>query len=295
VTARDLGATRKNLNGPIHSSPWNGRKADQFRQRWDHEYARNIREAARFLEEHADILRRQANEQRQASRAYGSNGARGTRLVNSPVCELPNSQPDDFWDFLADFGPVTGLGRLAEFAGIPGIAANLMLAPFAARAKLMMYAGKNVIGGFKGFATWERGWVAYRGVKNLSRSIGGFLDGGFISSGRFAKFAPFVGSATRVLGGLGVAIDGYQAFNHFRKGNWEQGGISAAKAIGGAMMFAPPPVNVIGGVVVAGAYAVQYRENIANAGRAVGRTLSGAATKAGRVAGSAVKKLNPFD
>jgi hypothetical protein len=78
-TAKDFGSTQKNLSGPIHSSPWNGRKADQFRQRWDSEYARNLRNATQFLNEQANELRRQAEQQRRTSGASSISPGRGVQ------------------------------------------------------------------------------------------------------------------------------------------------------------------------------------------------------------------------
>jgi len=67
TTGDDLSATRKRLDRPIHSTPWNGRDADRFRRSWDNEYGRAIVDAAAFLKEAGSELHRQADEQRHTS------------------------------------------------------------------------------------------------------------------------------------------------------------------------------------------------------------------------------------
>lgn len=64
------GPTRK-LNGAIHGSPWSGRNADLFRRKWDSEYWHSIRLASEFLKEASTDLRRNAQQQRDASAAGG--------------------------------------------------------------------------------------------------------------------------------------------------------------------------------------------------------------------------------
>lgn len=51
----------------IHSAPWHGRNAERFRQQWDGEYRRALHQAARFLEQGSALLRRNADDQREAS------------------------------------------------------------------------------------------------------------------------------------------------------------------------------------------------------------------------------------
>jgi hypothetical protein len=67
TTSGDLAATRKRLDRPVHSTPWNGREADRFRRNWDQQYGRAIVDAAAFLEEASGELRKQAEQQRRTS------------------------------------------------------------------------------------------------------------------------------------------------------------------------------------------------------------------------------------
>ncbi len=67
TTSGDLAATRKRLDRPVHSTPWNGRDADRFRRNWDQQYGRAIADAAAFLEEASGELHKQAEQQRRTS------------------------------------------------------------------------------------------------------------------------------------------------------------------------------------------------------------------------------------
>jgi hypothetical protein len=72
--ARQLRHTQSALSRSVHSSPWNGRGADQFRQIWDGEYRRGFLDAAAFLEEACTQLRRNADQQRDASAVHDGGG-----------------------------------------------------------------------------------------------------------------------------------------------------------------------------------------------------------------------------
>jgi hypothetical protein len=85
------GPTRK-LNGAIHGSPWSGRNADLFRRKWDSEYRHSIRQASEFLKEASTDLRRNAQQQRDASAASGgalaSSGNGSQKMSNESRSEL---------------------------------------------------------------------------------------------------------------------------------------------------------------------------------------------------------------
>jgi uncharacterized protein YukE len=66
-----LDANRSRLNSQVHHAPWRGHQADQFRREWDSLYVRNLTSAAAFLHSASTRLRRNAEEQRQASAAPG--------------------------------------------------------------------------------------------------------------------------------------------------------------------------------------------------------------------------------
>jgi hypothetical protein len=71
---RRLDGPIRRLNGSIHGSPWSGRNADLFRRKWDSEYRHSIRLASEFLKEASTDLRRNAQQQRDASANGGSFG-----------------------------------------------------------------------------------------------------------------------------------------------------------------------------------------------------------------------------
>jgi WXG100 family type VII secretion target len=70
--AGTVGSIQRSLNGQIMAAPWQGGTADRFRQRWNGEHRRAMAEAISFLNSNADVLRRNAQEQRNASSAAGA-------------------------------------------------------------------------------------------------------------------------------------------------------------------------------------------------------------------------------
>jgi uncharacterized protein YukE len=60
------------LGRSLGAAPWHGRSADRFRQSWTQDYRRCMADAASFLDQAGDELRRHAREQRAASSAQGS-------------------------------------------------------------------------------------------------------------------------------------------------------------------------------------------------------------------------------
>lgn len=76
---RHLDGPTRRLNGAIHGSPWSGRNADLFRRKWDSEYWHSIRLASEFLKEASTDLRRNAQQQRDASAAGGAQAGSGQR------------------------------------------------------------------------------------------------------------------------------------------------------------------------------------------------------------------------
>jgi hypothetical protein len=89
---RHLDGPTRRLNGAIHGSPWSGRNADLFRRKWDSEYRHSIRLASEFLKEASTDLRRNAQQQRDASAAGGgalaSSGNGSQKMSNESRAEL---------------------------------------------------------------------------------------------------------------------------------------------------------------------------------------------------------------
>ena len=67
-----LSATHAALRARLHTAPWTGPDAQSFRQDWDTTHHRVIGEACTRLRDAATALRRNADEQRQASAAPGA-------------------------------------------------------------------------------------------------------------------------------------------------------------------------------------------------------------------------------
>jgi len=89
---RHLDGPTRRLNGSIHGSPWSGRNADLFRRKWESEYLHSIRLASEFLKEASTALRRNAQEQRDASAAGGGaiagSGQGSNSMRNESLAEL---------------------------------------------------------------------------------------------------------------------------------------------------------------------------------------------------------------
>lgn len=107
--ADQITAVQKSLNPRINSSPWHGRSADRFRQRWSGEHRRAIAEAVAFLNSGAGDLQRNAREQRDVSR----DGGAGQDLVAKFLTPDESGSADgDPGGALVDF--LEGMGLSAE-------------------------------------------------------------------------------------------------------------------------------------------------------------------------------------
>ncbi len=86
AAAASIAGVQRSLNPQINTSPWQGRNADRFRHEWSGEHRRAIADAINFLNDGADVLRRNAREQRDASRAArGSPFARAWESISGTV------------------------------------------------------------------------------------------------------------------------------------------------------------------------------------------------------------------
>lgn len=73
TNAGRMAGTSQRIGRTIHSAPWHGRSADRFRQQWNSQHSRALIDASGFLTKGAGTLRRNAQEQRNASE--GTSGA----------------------------------------------------------------------------------------------------------------------------------------------------------------------------------------------------------------------------
>jgi len=63
---------QRSVRAGVHTAPWRGHRADAFRSEWDGAHTRTLLGAADAVEAAAGLLRRNASEQRQATRVAGS-------------------------------------------------------------------------------------------------------------------------------------------------------------------------------------------------------------------------------
>ncbi|MEA5456399.1 hypothetical protein SPF06_16820 [Sinomonas sp. JGH33] len=82
-SAQQLDAQRTRLGAAVQGSPWAGPNADRFRGEWHAEHGPRLATAARTLREGAATLRRNADQQEQASAVSG--GASGGPWVSASV------------------------------------------------------------------------------------------------------------------------------------------------------------------------------------------------------------------
>jgi len=114
-----------------------------------------------------------------------------------------------------------------------------------------------------------------------------------------AGFLKGVGTAAGV---LGAAYSAFSAGQAFARGDIEGGIVNSVGAVGGALMLAPPPADIVGGVLLAGSMIYEHREAIGHAVEAIGRAelavadgMGKAVSSIGSSVGKSLSRLNPFD
>lgn len=73
--ASALDMHRRQINSQVHSAPWRGRRADEFRSEWDHRYSPLLLQAISAMNASELILRANARQQEWASAAPAAVGA----------------------------------------------------------------------------------------------------------------------------------------------------------------------------------------------------------------------------
>ncbi|MCU1498034.1 MAG: hypothetical protein JWM47_1987, partial [Acidimicrobiales bacterium] len=234
----------------IHASPWHGRKADRFRHQWDGEYRRSIGMAAQFLDEAAEILRRNAREQRDASGVGGGGGGYGGTALTPADLEWLK----DVLDGLFPGGGGPGDGGFDLFGLLEDVQGNLdmvigaiggLYGVAAARTITYLRAGKQIV-------AWRSGQAAA-----MSKVFGSAKD-----VARYARHLDRLGKGLAVAGGVLAGIGQWQSDGSYATGERaaraaavgvaRTGGYLAAGAtgayIGGAIGTAIP-IPVVGTVV----------------------------------------------
>ncbi len=70
-TAERIERTRRSLGSQVNGAPWHGASGDAFRHRWHGEYQAVLVGATGVLASGAEVLRRNADQQREASGGGG--------------------------------------------------------------------------------------------------------------------------------------------------------------------------------------------------------------------------------
>lgn len=151
-TFRDAGArltqAKATVAGQVQASPWRGPDAEQFRHAWAGDYSAKLVTAARALEQNAEILVKNADEQQTASTDDGSgsggaggSGSGGTGSGGSgsggsgstgdlPEAPADGASSDDVRDWWNDLSPDEQQRYIDEN---PGLIGNLDGIPAAVR------------------------------------------------------------------------------------------------------------------------------------------------------------------
>ncbi|MBP1135434.1 hypothetical protein JOE31_001666 [Arthrobacter sp. PvP023] len=132
---RMLDGQRLAFNAGVVGTPWPGPDAERFRQDWKGSHSRSMGAAALFLDQAADALLRQANEQDSASSAAGGSAVSGPSGGSSgtpgpgDVAGKSASEVRDWWLSLTD-------AQHQDFIrDHPGLAGNTNGIPFNARVE----------------------------------------------------------------------------------------------------------------------------------------------------------------
>jgi hypothetical protein len=220
---RRLDGPIRRLNGSIHGSPWSGRNADLFRRKWDSEYRHSIRLASEFLKEASTDLRRNAQQQRDASANGGSFG-RG-------FCSLPGDdgkKGEKSW-FERWLGGTDGLSDIFEFVDLSfGLVELLKVAkligPVSQRIPLLgSLISAFTVGWNIGDLIWDHpyegafGWIeSGLDLLQIGAGIAGVVGG-------IMLIPPFTGIGVAIVLGS-IAVGGIAAIADHELEFWHKGG-----------------------------------------------------------------------
>jgi len=242
---------------------WKGPDAVRFKSEWNSSHRTVLMNAASALKKQSRFLLTQADEQETASNAaHGSGGG--------PMPGGPGGGPGGNgghglpWvpDWLEDKNSPfrKGWSAWSMAKAFPKLRAGLF--DLAAMGKVF---GANALNPFSSYGrmAWDlmkpQNWPDEALATGLSRAFNSTSDA---VSGNWHKLMGMASDstafkafnvATKGLGVLGIGMDGLSAVDKFSHGDVTGGAASTAKAIlGGVAVFAPPPANVIAGVITAG-------------------------------------------
>lgn len=241
---------------------WSGGDADEFTRQWAQVHRPAFAKLATDLGESARTLAANADAQERTSAEL--NGTR-TVVPGGPAVPTGATGPNNLpWvpDWLEDknspFRKAWSTWSLVK--AFPKIRAGLF--DLGAMAKVF---GAGSLNPFSSMArlTWSLAkpqyWPDEALASGLSRAFNASSDAvsgnwhKLLGMAEDAKAFKAFNVATKGLGLLGAGIDGITAINKFSDGNISGGVASTIKAgLGVATVFAPPPANVIAGVITAG-------------------------------------------
>lgn len=135
TTATALSTLAKVIGVALRAAPWFGGNADGFRRSWTSGYARDLADGAGFLQTSASVLRRNAQEQRDASAptGWGGSGLVGgvhitqqDERLHRQIREIRGASPEEqlrWWNSLTPDQQRTVLrlwpGELTALTGLP--------------------------------------------------------------------------------------------------------------------------------------------------------------------------------
>lgn len=291
------------LSNQINNNPsWKGQDAAMFRSDWNGSHRALLQQAASALRQESKKLLENANEQEKASNgAPGSGGGPGVSAGVPGSSGGSGSSGGPFQlgpDWLAD-GPNSpfrkGWDMYNTVKAFPNIRAGLFDFPhFIKKA--------DSFGEFfsKDFRDVAKAFQDTNPLSQYFNTSSELFDGKWdtaLDLTKGGKAAQFFDVGGKALGGLGVGLDALDAVNNFANGNQEDDGAayySAAKAVIGAVGFAPPPIGTAA-MVVSGALAIYDNvPGVKEKVNAVGGAIADGAKAAWEGAGDAADKVGDF-
>ena len=236
-----LDTTRMTVGTQIQISAWVGPVAVRFRHSWDSEYSRQVSAAARLLRDSARNLRKNADEQDQASRVTDALGGAGTGRANGIgafiTALLTNRALIVAEDIFDRIGKVDALDTFTQLR---------LLKSFGSFDEAFLFnkfaGGLHVLDNFLDGENWASvtqrlSWML--GDGSLAGKVGSAAD-------VVGKVGKFLGPASVVFGVLSVGSDIAQK----KTGRAVYDGVSTGLVM--AAMATPPPADAILGVAAGG-------------------------------------------
>lgn len=112
ASASRLRQTAQSIRSGVHASPWRGSIADMFRITWDSDHSARLRSAADHLEDAAQNLRRNADQQERASTADNA-GPGQAGPSGGPNRHYPGAVGPLIGSILGDMGEILDHGQAA--------------------------------------------------------------------------------------------------------------------------------------------------------------------------------------